>query len=234
MKEKISRLFANSVQNKKFLKKNLNIDSDIKSMLHAIQCLRLNIEVPYQTIEEEINSIPPTLFVEHRSQEYDANYGWKSFTLHGIGYNATREEEFYNCDTVMEWTEEAKKYCSKTIEYFQNFWPCNEFGRIRIMLLEPNSIINVHKDVSEINSTCAVNIAITQPKDCNFYLDNYGVIPFEPGSAFLINLSNLHTVINDSNQKRYHIIVHHKKLTEKFDFFVRNSYNKVYASHTNN
>jgi hypothetical protein len=228
MKEKLSRSFAKNIEQKTFDVSSRKEGADANWIINHSQlhCLKLDIDVPYKQIEEEINSIPSELFVGHRDEEHEDNRGWKSFVLHGKSYDATREDEYYNDTREMTWTSEAIQYCPQTINYFKNTWPCNEFYRIRIMLLEPQGIINLHQDAVPNGILSAVNIAITQPNNCKFYLDNYGVIPFESGTAFLIDISNLHAVINDSNERRYHIIVHHKKLTKKFDFLIEKSYNK--------
>ena len=59
--------------------------------------------------------------------------------------------------------------------------------------------------------------------------NKFGVVPFETGSSFLLNISNRHTVINKSNEYRYHIIVHHLSIKD-LDSLVLKSYNKSYAS----
>jgi hypothetical protein len=232
MKEKISRLFAKNIQNKKFKTSGYKKDATANWILQKskLNCLKLNIDIPIDQIEKEITSIPDELFVDHRDESYEANRGWKSFVLYGKSYDATRESEFYNDDRSMIWTPEALKYCTQTVSYFQNFWPCKDFDRIRVMLLSPNGIINLHRDHSPPGSLAAVNIAITQPPGCEFYLDNYGVIPFEAGTAFMVNVSNYHTVINDSNENRYHIIVHQNNISNDLANLVKVSYNRLYAS----
>lgn len=236
MNEKISRLFAKVIEQKKFSLPKFNHEAEAEWILNSsrLNCLSLGISIPCHEIEQEIAQIPQHLFVGHRDTEDESNTGWKSFVLHGKSYDATREDSFYNDNRPMSWTQEAKKYCPKTVLYFQNIWPIDEFLRIRIMLLEPQGIIHVHRDSATNTGLSAVNIAITQPVGCKFYLDNYGVIPFAPGSSFLINVSNYHTVINDSKENRYHIIVHHKKSTKEFDSLIEKSYNTLYASTFNN
>jgi hypothetical protein len=54
------------------------------------------------------------------------------------------------------------------------------------------------------------NIAISHPSDCKFRFLDYGTVPFEAGTAFMLDISNRHFVVNNSNQVRTHIIVHSK------------------------
>lgn len=220
MKEKLSRLFVKNLTQKTFDNPTF--------------CLKLDIDIPLEQIEKEICSIPDELFVAHRDDNYEDNRGWRSFVLHGKDQTASREDGYYNDERSMDWTAAALQYCPQTVEYFKTQWPCNEFYRVRVMLLEPNGIINLHQDPVDGELVYPVNIAITQPEECKFYLDNYGVVPFEPGTAYMIDISKLHTVINDSNKRRYHLIVHHKKLTKEFDLLIKKSYNSKYASDANN
>lgn len=231
-KEQLSRLFAKKIEEKKFNLPDYNKKADANWIMQQskINCLKLNIDIPLQDIRREIAAIPCELFVKHRDEAYEQNQGWRSFALHGKSYDATRENNFYNDDRPLIWTPEAIKYCPSTVFYFQNCWPCKDLDRVRIMLLEPNGIINLHKDSTVPGMLGAVNIAITQPDGCRFYLDNFGIIPFTPGAAFLIDISNYHTIINDSNEYRYHIIVHHNSTNSEFDSVIEKSYNSYYAS----
>ena len=79
-----------------------------------------------------------------------------------------------------------------------------------VMLPTKKSFINLHKDQNH-SELGAVNVAINNPKDCKFYLQNHGVLEFNPGTAYELNLVNYHTVVNNSNVPRYHIIIHGKK-----------------------
>jgi len=162
--------------------------------------------------------------VPHRD-EYAEHQGWFSFCIHGKSYNATREESHYQDNCPYIWTPEASKYMPTTVKYFQQ-WPALLFCRIRIMLLEPGGYITIHRDYDH-NCLSAINIAITQPNDCAFVMENYGVVPFERGSAIWMDLSNNHVVFNNSNQRRWHIIVH-QTFDSNFQNLVVNSYKKLY------
>jgi hypothetical protein len=233
MKDKISRSFAKQISSKTFVQSYPETFKNILDLLNNVQCLQLDMDIPFDLIANEIQAIPDNFFVAHRDT-YESNAGWKSFVLHGKSYDATRETEYYTDNRPLVWTQEAETYCPDTVKFFKHSWPSTDFERVRVMLLEPHSIINLHNDPGSPDEFWPVNIAITQPSDCNFYLDKFGIVPFTPGSAFLINVGNMHTVINDSDQKRYHIIVHHKKTNKKFDKIIERSYNKLYASKVTN
>ena len=52
MKEKISRLFAKHLSNRSFDQNFVQDISSIENLLKNIQCLSLDIEIPYKTIEK--------------------------------------------------------------------------------------------------------------------------------------------------------------------------------------
>ena len=80
-------------------------------------------------------------------------------------------------------------------------------SRVRMMELEPGGWIGVHKD-TDIKQLGPINIAITQPADCEFYSEGLGVVPFRPGTAMWMDVSRRHAVINRSAQTRWHMIIH--------------------------
>jgi hypothetical protein len=187
--------------------------------------LQLAVDVPYQTILEEIVNIQ-SLIVPHRD-EYGEHQGWHSFCIHGKSYDATREDIHYNDNRPHAWTQEAQELMPKTVNYFDQCWPRGVFTRLRVMLLEPGGYITVHAD-SEKSRLTAINIAITHPKDCYFLMENQGIVPFEPGRAFWLDLSNQHVVFNNSNQPRWHLIVHQTFEHMDFHKLVVNSYKQLY------
>lgn len=115
----------------------------------------------------------------------------------------------------------------KTVDFFKEIWPGSGYRRIRVMLLKPGGHIAIHQD-GNIPGLDPINIAITQPKDCAFVMEKHGAVPFEPGQAFWLDISNRHTLFNDSDQDRWHIIVHQNFDNPKFQELVVNSYKRLY------
>jgi hypothetical protein len=120
----------------------------------------------------------------------------------------------------MEWTPEALELLPDTVEWIKSCWPNDGFQRVRVMCLEPKGWIGVHKDY-DIPGLGPSNISITQPENCAFYMQGAGVIPFDPGQAHCLDVSNLHAVINDSDEPRYHLIIHHKENSDWQRLFMR-------------
>jgi hypothetical protein len=168
-------------------------------------CKRLDLNVPFKKINEEIRSIEQYL-VPHR---HESGLGWKSFCIHGQSASRTKEPEFYKNFLGYKWTDEALENMPVTINWLKSLGYKN-FQRVRVMCLEPKGFINIHKD-QEHSSLGPVNVAITNPKNCQFYLENHGILSFSPGRAYKLNLVNYHAVINNSNSPRYHIIIHGDK-----------------------
>lgn len=168
-------------------------------------CVKVETNVPVKDVYNEIQNIKKYL-VSHRS---DSGIGWKSFCIHGQKYNRTKEDSYYKNFLGHKWTPEAIQNMPLTIKWLKSLGYKN-FQRVRVMCLEPKSFINLHRDQTE-SKLGPVNVAINNPKDCKFYLQNYGVLEFEPGTAYQLDLVNYHTVINNSNVPRYHIIIHGDK-----------------------
>ena len=91
------------------------------------------------------------------------------------------------------------------------------------MLLEPGGYITPHSDNPESFLGGAVNISLNNPEGCRL-VTTLGEVPFrDSGSAFLFNNHYQHAVYNDSEQDRFHIIVH-GSFTPEWKMIVRRSY----------
>jgi hypothetical protein len=226
--QQASRLFANKNKSLKLPWPDYNSTATgewIRTQ-SGLPWLKLDVSIPVEMILEEISAIKD-YFVDHRT-DYSEHAHWRSFCVHGKSYDATREDQHYKDDRPYTWTEVAKQLMPNTVEFFKTQWPLPEYTRLRVMELAPGGIISVHRDNEFSRIMRPINIAITQPIGCDFYMEGYGVVPFEIGSAYLLNVTNRHTVINNSDQYRYHIIIHHPNI-EILDSLVLKSYNKSYA-----
>lgn len=232
MKHKISQLIFNRYQHSRATLPAYNKFADFEwiRMQSGLPWLQLAVNVPHETIFAEISNIK-SLLVPHRDL-YGEHKGWHSFCIHGKSYDSTREDAYYNDVRPHVWTQEGKELMPKTVDYFEKIWPRGVFTRLRIMLLEPGGYITVHSDATH---PCldAINIAITQPNNCDFLMERHGIIPFQLGSAFWLDISNRHVVFNNSNYPRWHIIVHQTFDHVKFHKMVVNSYKELYNSKYN-
>lgn len=185
--------------------------------------LKLMIDAPFKDMLEEAKKIKH-LFVEHRT---DYSQGWKSVCLHGVDDYVTSipEDHGFTKDTKRDWTNASTK-CPITTNYFKNEYPINVYDRIRFMLIEPGGYIDVHVDGSrEDNPSRAVNMSLNNPDQC-FLITENGIVPYDnDGSVFYFNIAYEHCVINNSNEDRYHIIVHGTE-TPEFEDIVLESYER--------
>ena len=168
--------------------------------------LQLHLTIPVEKILHEANAVYP-LSVSHRSTDKFLNHhhqGWKSLTIFGESPTTTEQT-----NGTMSWTSVADQ-CPYTVEFINEYWQIDQTtGRIRFMWLEPGGYILPHQDRIE-PGFFETNIAISHPDNCVFRFLNYGNVPFRSGNAFLVDISNKHLVVNDSDQTRLHMIVHSK------------------------
>ena len=152
------------------------------------------------------------MYVHHRASE---SAGWQSLCIHGLSSVHTNHHPYYGfpdrASAPYRWTDIAD-WCPTITNFFQTMFDYDEYARIRIMKLCAGGFIAPHRDVEDINEAHIgpTNIALNNPENCKFYMENIGYLPFEQGSVLKLNLHYRHCVYNDSNEDRYHIIVHGK------------------------
>ena len=177
-------------------------------------------------------------FVDHRGSEHP---GWNSSCIHGIDVDKTGAWTNYG-----DWTSEDQvpyKWTSisehtPNIKKFWEQFPYERYRRIRFMQLEPGGKISPHSDapgklpgeqgLDMLDFGVPINIAITHPDQCNMTLEGHGTVPFKEGKAFIINIRNVHSVVNNSSIPRIHLISHGIPGNRKDDFveLVARSYRK--------
>ena len=173
-------------------------------------------------------------YVPHRHHE--SHKGWSSLCIHGLSSVHTEAHTTYGFkerkDAPYKWTDVAD-WCPTITKFFMRNFDYNDYDRIRIMKLSPGGYIIPHRDSLTLDE-CHIgptNIALNNPKDCNFYMDNKGILPFKQGSIIKLNLYNVHAVYNHSNEDRYHIIAHGRS-GDSWNDKIYNSYlhwKKIYA-----
>lgn len=190
--------------------------------------LELDIEAPFSQMLAEAQALRDR-FVVHRP--YDGA-GWRSLCVHGISAERTgvpQEYGYTNEQAPYTWTEIADQ-CPVTVDYFKNHFPYDNYDRIRFMLLEPGGYIAPHRDNPESFLGSAVNMSLNNPENCKF-VTTAGPIPFKnSGSAFLFNTNYFHTVYNNSDEDRIHLIVH-GTFNSSWRKVVNQSYQKALVHH---
>jgi hypothetical protein len=179
-------------------------------------------------------------YVPHRDEKTGegTHAGWSSCTLHGIDVDKTNHWTTYNYkeEPEYQWTYLGKK--TVKIKEFCKALPFESLARVRFMKLGPMGYISPHNDQGSgidwdkiWNHPLPINIAIDHPPGCFMTIENSGVVPFNRGCAFLVNILKNHSVINFSSDDRKHIIVHGIVGNRKKEYckLLADSYRKAYA-----
>jgi hypothetical protein len=181
------------------------------------------------------------LEAEQYYQEYreSESAGWSSCCLHGLGIDKTRTADNYGEDEYFApyaYTDLAYRTPVIT-DFWRNQFPAERYTRIRFMKVSPGGYIDWHNDgelpdgIDPLQSILPINLAIVHPANCSMEIEGHGIVPWEEGKVFLINISKNHAVFNHSSKSRIHMIANvvlgnHTK--EFCDMLVR-SYTKHYG-----
>jgi Aspartyl/Asparaginyl beta-hydroxylase len=186
--------------------------------------LKLAIDLPWQQMLSEAKNLK-NRFVPHRDYDNES-YGWYSLCLHGLSSSHTHSHTAYGILDYRlapyQWTD-ISTLCPITTAFFKNNFGFYRFWRLRFMLLKAGGWIAPHID-SSTSRLWAINIALSNPDGCAFYMQDHGIVPFHPGTAFLLDTSNRHWLENKSTEDRYHIIVHGERNHKFWKEMVENSY----------
>jgi hypothetical protein len=149
-------------------------------------------------------------YVVHRKHE--SHQGWESLVIHGITSVHTESSHTYGFTdetTPWRWTD-ISDVCPLITNFFKTQYDYKKYFRIRIMKLRPGGYVIPHKDslTENENHIGPINLALNHPTECKFYMDNIGYLPWKQGRAIKLNLFNVHAVYNQSNEDRYHMIIH--------------------------
>lgn len=199
--------------------------------------LQLDLDIDLKIWKTESLKIKNYL-IEHR--EGEGHRGWRSCCLHGIDVEKTGHWSNYVSDESnisYQWT-----FLKNKVPNIYNFWktfPTEKYARLRFMELEPGGFISPHSDAPDgmkntefnmMDHMIPINIAITHPDDCYMDLENYGRVPWYPGKAFIVNITDIHRVKNNSKYSRMHMIAHCIIGNQKEEFakLITRSYNKFH------
>lgn len=208
----------------------------MKNILHGreylfsdAKYLKLDIEVPHIKIAKEVASLRDK-FIAYRSSD---SRGWYSLPI--IGKSSTEpnswQSYFSSAEEAMPymvWTDICNK-CPTTVEWLKNRYPSIMYARVRFMLLEVGGYINFHKDTEHM-VIGAINVAITNPIGCAWHWRDGKSLEFKPGDVYAMNIGHEHSVRNDGNEDRYHIIVHHYDSTKQWKIMMQKSMKKYKIS----
>jgi len=180
--------------------------------------LKLDIPVPYQAMLKEAQALKHR-FTEHRNPE-GQHSGWKSLALYGLGESRHENWSEYGYKSALEaardfkWTP-ASEECPTTMQFLLNTFPCNRYGRVRLMLLEAGGWIGPHNDTKH-RLLENINISLSNPAGCVWRWGDGEEVFMEPGGAYAMNISYEHSIVNNSTEDRYHLIVARHDSTDEW------------------
>lgn len=189
--------------------------------------VELNIPIDYKGILDEAKSLKE-YFIVHRKGSYD-HKGWKSLVLHGWNENQSGHWKDYGYNNIeeviqnMHWTELSNR-CPKTIDFIKNTFPSQKLGRIRFMLLEAGGYIGKHSD-SSIPLLDNTNISLSNPEECIWHWGDGETLFMTPGKTYVMNIHYPHSIYNNSNEDRYHLIIHRFDSTDKWKEYLNQACN---------
>lgn len=173
--------------------------------------VQLNFEVPIQEILEEYSTLETR---EHRPE--DGHSGWYGVTVFG-----TEDTRSHWETGTGEW-----KDCPKTREFVESL-PYSRIDQVRFLVLKPGGFIKEHVDVPDRFWLDPLHIALKYPEGCVFYQE--GIVPFETGKSFVINIHYPHYVMNETEEDRVHLVVNGKKRADFYDYSVAQRLESEYS-----
>ena len=192
----------------------------------SLPWLRLKINFPYESMLKKAKKVSEYYQIKSYKKGPFADKDWFGVCLHGLSFDKTFTYFHYGYnshdDAPYDWTE-ISPLCPVTKNYFKTVFPYEKYFRIKFMLLKAGGKIMPHVD-DDINKLSNINVALNQPDNCMMkFSEKKELVPWEPGAAFMLNLSKEHAVFNNSNTDRYHMIIEGIG-NEKFKKIVEDSY----------
>lgn len=180
--------------------------------------LELNIKTPYIEMANEAKALKEH-FITHRPGSYN-HKGWKSLVLHGWSEQQTGHWKDYGYTSIdqvikdLHWTK-FSEMCPVTVNFVKNNFPSEMYGRVRFMLLEAGGYIDEHVD-SRVPLLENTNVSLSNPEKCMWNWGDGESMFMTPGKTYVVNIHYPHSVTNNSNEDRYHLIIHRLDCTEEW------------------
>ena len=200
------------------------------------KCLKLDLDIPHAQILEEAKNLR-SWFVKYRDSETEYQHqGWHSLSLYGLAHNLPGAYDAYGYSDGESagkdyiWTK-AAELCPITYKWLTEVFPSNRFGRVRFMLLEAGGHISPHTD-APISHIEPVNIALHNPKECVWHWSDNTTLDFKNGDVYAMNIGIEHSVVNNSQEDRYHLIIHHHDSTDEWKTLLTNAMEKYAVNGT--
>jgi len=136
------------------------------------------------------------------------NY-WES-DIYGIGKDRTRTEDEKRLFALPNPKDFPKLYQFLQENSHQYFSP-------QISLLKSGGQIlpHNHKD-SKRDEKWLFNMSLNFPAECKFAVYPTGIVPYRAADVYKLRVENFHSVINESDTDRYHIMMRTKETVQSW------------------
>ena len=179
----------------------------------ALPWMELDLQVPVTEIMREWRQVADQATPWERGDRWRGmeTRGWKSLTLHGMAQGRDHHDQQVTGAHNNTWMPVAD-LCPATKRFVeQNFQAqslggSSSLGTVRFLLIEPGGYIVPHRDRTK-PGLMHCNIGIDVPDGTHFYMAGHGALPYRSGSCMILDHSNTHWVINDSDRPRLHMTV---------------------------
>lgn len=197
--------------------------SDILYHLKYQPYIELPITIDHKACLKEASALLDKFVVHRNYDQSSVTTGkWKSLGINALDGDSSKTLNYpsYGVTEPQYSLTEVAEQCPETFAFLESITDLSQCQRVRFMLLEPGARISPHsdsltKDMTE--TTLAINIALNMPEGCEFWTslnadgskNSYSTkLPMKDGSLFIFNNSQFHSVQNNSNVARIHIIIH--------------------------
>jgi hypothetical protein len=189
-------------------------------LLTSNKYMKLDLSIPHEQMYIEAKNLRD-LYIPYYPTSFNK---WYCLPIKGIdadnpfhwqgGPNKGKYKSANDFASHVKWTK-ISEMCPITTEWLKTVYPSNSLGRVRFMLLEAGGSLGYHTD-NDVNLFGNINIALNNPIGCKWLWLDGESLEFNPGDIYTINTSYKHSVVNESEEDRYHIIIHHNDSTDEY------------------
>ena len=164
--------------------------------------IRLDPPMPWQDIHHEARA-PTKKCIALAPKSNHAS--WVGITIHGVNSHHFKPciKEGVEMDEC-SWTDVGEE-CPVTVNWLKSLPFYKQFGRIMFAWVHGKGWIQPHTDRSW-EGLSGINYGVYNPEGCHMLMEPGKYVPWTNGSAFQLDLSFKHAVVNRGTEGRLHII----------------------------
>ncbi len=189
-------------------------ERELDEHLELVPYVDLGVTFDHAACLAEAMALLPR-FVPYQS---DPRYGvkhWRGLALHALGGDPTRVAVANLGPGDRFEKTSVTAHCPTIMAVLDWLLDWERTHSVALLVLDPRSAIATHRDDPQYEVMRSLNLALNMPAGCEFVIDverdgRDGPftrrIPFEPGTAMMVNVAREHYVANRSDEPRIHIV----------------------------